>query len=543
MTTFTYLNRDGAEHRSDRMLLPDELPPAWQNGALARVMQDDRVLFDAVAQAAVQASPATVQAPASSPAIVQAPAPVQASPATTSAAGVKPVSGGFGGGGDVVDDEAKRRIEAQHASLNGAGVTVNASQQVAASGTRMMGIGYATQAQRAREHGDKLRASDAIDAIVACVEDEKRRDVVVSAADVARNLTSNGKLTVYGHRLSVNAVRGLSARCESPMSAYVLGLYERIVANVGEAKTLESVKDDGTRPSPEDLARAKSLRALAHDDRAKMADVLCYELTRAGDTRMTLRMRDAGPCDVYAALGPAYGKADAPDVLPKVRDSLPSDARATWSYDPTSTAWELRASIWTPTPVAEQAIGEAFEGWVSYRSKDNGGSRLHGGGGVTLIRCYNASVYEAKGSEVARIHRGKILDDVAAMTKGALHAIDALCTAWGRTRNAEVEIPSGVTIEQAIPGFWRSLLTDTRELAGVLPGRKVERVAQLTSAYFAERRDTSRVTRADFAQGWTRHIQSEPADVRRDAEAAIGSWLVSSTRPLRCDLPTTPAKG
>ncbi len=537
MSTFTYVNRDGAEHGADRLLLPDELPPAWQNGALARIVHDGRVLFDAAVQAAAVASPAPapVQAPASSP------APVQASPEpATSAAGVKPVSGGFGGGADVVDDEAKRRIEAQHATLNAAGVTVNAAQQVAASGTRMMGIGYATQAARAREHGDKMRASEAIDAIVACVEAEKRRDVVVSAADVARNLVSNGKLTVYGHRLSVNAVRGLSARCESPMSAYVLGLYERIVGYVTEAKAIEArpvaLREAG------DADRVTSLRALAHDDRAKMADVLCYELTRAGDTKMTLRMRDEGPCDVYAALGPAYGRADAPDVLPKVRDSLPSDARATWSYDPTSTAWELRASIWTPTPVAEQAIGEAFEGWVSYRSKDNGGGRLHGGGGVTLIRCYNASVYEALGATVARVHRGRILDDVAAMTRGALSAIDALCAAWGRTRNVEVEIPSGVTIEQAIPGFWRSLLTDTRELAGVLPGRKVERVAQLTRSYFDERRDTSRVTRADFAQGWTRHIQSEPAEVRRDAEAAIGTWLVSSTRPLRCDLPTTPAK-
>ena len=539
MSTFTYVNRDGAEHGADRLLLPDELPPAWQNGALARIMQDGRVLFDAVAQASavassapalVQASPAPVQAPASSP-----------EPAT-SAAGAKPVSGGFGGGANVVDPEAKARIEAQHATLNGAGVTVNASQQVAASGTRMMQIGYETQAARAREHGDKLRATEAIDAIVACVEAEKRRDVVVSAADVARNLTSNGKLTVYEHRLSVNAVRGLSARCESPMSAYVLGLYERIVGYVSAAKALEAVKDDGTKPSAADLDRAKTLRGQAHDDRAKMADVLRYELMRAGDTRMTLRMRDAGPVDVYAALGPAYGRADAPDVLPKVRDSLPSDARATWSYDPVSTAWELRASIWTLTPVAEQAIGEAFEGWVSYRSKDNGGGRLHGGGGVTLLRCYNASVYEALGATVARVHRGKILDDVAAMTRGALSAIDALCEAWGRTRNAEVEIPSGVTIEQAIPGFWRSLLTDTRELAGVLPGRKVERVAQLTSAYFAERRDTSRVTRADFAQGWTRHIQGEDAEVRRDAEAAIGTWLVSSKRPLRCDLPTPATK-
>jgi len=535
--TYTYTNREGAQHVADRLLMPDELPVAFANGSLVRVACDDRVLFDAdAARVAVEPAPAPVQA--SAPSVHVEPAP--------SAAGSKGVSD-FGAN-DVIDPEAKARIEAQHATLNARGVAVDASQQVAASGTRMAGIGYETQAQRAQEHAEKMRAGDAIDAIVARVESEKRRDVVVSAEDVAKNLTSNGKITVYGHKLTVNAVRGLAARCESPMSQYVLGLYERIVSNIGEAKTLDAMIADVERAAEgnEDRAkwieRAKLLRTQAHDDRAKMADVLAYELTRAGDTRMTLRMRDAGPRDVYAALGPAYGRADAPDVLPKVRDAMPRDARATWAYDPTSTAWEVRASIWTPTPVSEQAIGEAFEGWVSYRSKDNGGSRLRGGGGVTLIRCYNASVYEALGATVARVHRGKILDDVAAMTSGAMQAIDALCAAWGRTRNDVIAMPSGVSIEEAIPGFWRSLLTDTRELAGVLPGRKIERVAQLTSAYFAERRDSSRVVRADFGQAWTRAIQSEPAEIRRDAEAAIGSWLVTSTRPLRCDLPTTPTK-
>jgi len=533
--TYTYTNRDGAQHTADRLLMPEELPVAFANGALVRVACDDRVLFD-VNAARIAVEPVQVSAPVE-------PAPIQARPAP-SAAGSKGVSD-FGAN-DVIDPEAKARIEAQHATLNARGVIVDASQQVAASGTRMAGIGYETQAQREHEHGEKMRAGDAIDAIIARVESEKRRDEVVSAADVAKNLTSNGKITVYGHKLTVNAVRGLAARCESPMSQYVLGLYERIVTNIGEAKGLDTLIADVEHAAEENRAkwidRAKLLRAQAHDDRAKMADVLVYELTRAGDTRMTLRMRDAGPRDVYAALGPAYGRADAPDVLPKVRDAMPRDARATWAYDPTSTAWEVRASIWTPTPVSEQAIGEAFEGWVSYRSKDNGGSRLRGGGGVTLIRCYNASVYEALGATVARVHRGKILDDVAAMTSGAMQAIDALCAAWGRTRNDVIAMPSGVPIEVAIPGFWRSLLTDTRELAGVLPGRKIERVAQLTSAYFAERRDSSRVVRADFGQAWTRAIQSEPAEVRRDAEAAIGSWLVSSTRPLRCDLPTTPTK-
>jgi hypothetical protein len=453
-----------------------------------------------------------------------------AAPVTGAALGY---SGGLGSkGGDVHDATAAKRITAQHAALTAAGVQVDASQQVAVSGTRMAEGGYQTQAERAREHGEKLPVRACIDAIVAEVQAERRRDVVVSARDAARNLTCNGKIKIFDRVITPQAIRGLALRCDSPMTSYVMGLYERIVTDVRQSRVLGAPE----RPA-KDHAEARALVERAHADRAKIGEILAHELNRAGDdVKIKLRMRDAGPCDIFAALSPSYGRADAPDVLPEVRGAMPADARATWAYDPSSTSWEVRAAIWTPTPVEEQAIGEAFEGWVSYRSRDNGTGRLHGGGGVTLIRCYNASVYEAEGASVARAHRSRILINVGAMARDAMHAIHALCEAWGVARETVVEVPQKVTIEQAIPGFWRALLADRRQLAGTLPGRTADRVDQLTRAYFAERRDPNRVTRADFAQGWTRAIQDEPAEVRRDAEAAIGTWLVDTRRPMRCDL-------
>lgn len=86
----------------------------------------------------------------------------------------------------------------------------------------------------------------------------------------------------------------------------------------------------------------------------------------------------------------------------------------------------------------------------------------------------------------------------------------------------------------AIPGFWRALLTDrTSDLAGVLPGRTAQHVDGLTSAFWGERRETGYLSRADFAQGWTRYIQDQPNAVRREAEQAVGSWMVNDSRPLR----------
>lgn len=425
--------------------------------------------------------------------------------------------------GDLVhDDEGKKRIEAQHSALRAAGVAVNAEEQLYATGTRMADVGYATQTQRKIDHDAMRPVQETAHALIRAVRAEDRHDQVVTAREIADSLHVNGSISCLGgHVLSEHAIRGLSARLESPMLGYVLGLRDRMVTR---------------KASGADVAEIKK----ANDaDRANMADVLRHELMSAPGETVKLRMRtrgNNGKPDVYAVVSEGYTPADAPEAIGQIVDSLPSDARGSFAYDVVSTSWELRASVWTPTPVAEQAVGEAFEGYVSFRSKDNGTSRFNGGGGVTLLRCLNASTYTANGTSVSRVHRGRVLYDISAMLKGAMSAIDALCAAWGRNRAEEIAFPERVTIEDAIPGFWAYCLKDRRsELAGVLPGKTREHVDGLTCAFFQERREPARLVRSDLAQGWTRYIQDQPTDIRRDAEAAIGDWLVAR-KPIRCEL-------
>ena len=280
-------------------------------------------------------------------------------------------------------------------------------------------------------------------------------------------------------------------------------------------------------------------------DRAAIAEVLRHECRQAAGERVRLRMRErghAGKPDCYAVLGEGYSPADAPEALAQVVRQLPDDARASVSYDCDSTTWELRASVWTTTPVAEQAVGEAFEGYVSFQSRDNGTSKFRGGGGVMLLRCLNASTYSADDSAIARVHRGRVLYDVSRMVARSLKAIDTLTAAWGVNRTAAIAVPTvdkqekRITLEDAIPGFYMYMLRAKQtELAGVLSGRTVEHAANLTRAYFDERRDPAQLTRADLAQGWTRYIQDQPTDIRRDGELAIGDWLVNQ-REVKCDL-------
>ena len=132
------------------------------------------------------------------------------------------------------------------------------------------------------------------------------------------------------------------------------------------------------------------------------------------------------------------------------------------------------------------------------------------------------------------MHRGRAIFDVQKMMKTALHSINSLSEAWGNNRKLVVEPPSTLTIEQFMPGFYRSMLNQ-KELVGILPGRKENHVVGLTRAYHNERRDKEQVVRSDLANGFTKYIQSQPSDIQREAERGIGQWLVNKPK-LTCSL-------
>lgn len=411
------------------------------------------------------------------------------------------------GGELVVDDEAKARIEAQHASLNGSGaVSVSAGSQFYATGTRMADVGYQNQQARAEEHASKLPLAECARQLADRVRAEKRRDIKCTAGKLAQQLEANGRVKAFGFGMSEQAIRGLLSRLESPALGYVLGLRDRIVRELGEEK-------------PD--------RGAVERDKARLADTLRHECDRNPDVELALRTRE-GVGDCFAVVSPSYVPADAPEVLEQLVKQLPPDARATYSYDPRSTTWELRASVWTPTPVHEQAVGEPFEGYVSLSSRDNGTRSFRGGGGIILLACLNAGTYATDAAGVVRRHQGGILVDLEKLLKKSAAAIDALVEAWGQAREEVVDVSEGIKIEDAIPDFYTSMLLDRKsELVGVLPGRTKEHVKGLSEAYFSERRDRDRVVVSDIAQGWTRYIQGQQPDVRREAEAAIGRWLVN----------------
>jgi hypothetical protein len=415
----------------------------------------------------------------------------------------------------VVDESAKTRIEAIHEALTANGVQVNASEQLYATGTRMAREGYSTQESRKVKHDRSMPLRDAGEALCQAVRDEQREDIFLSAREAADSIETNGQITLAGKALTETAIRGLLTKIDSPAMTYVIGVGRRIL-------------DEAGNEAPDYAAMLQ--------DRAKIAEVLQYELRRRGDVELKLRTR-ANPGDIYAVVTPSYVDADAPKLVPSIVEAFSSDAKGTWRYDPATTSWELQASVWTPTTVQEQAVGEPFRGYGSFQSRDNGTGRFRGGGGVEMLRCLNASVYLAKSAKVSRVHRGTILEDISLVVDAAAKSIETLIKIWADSRLQVVALPAPedrpTPIEVAIPGFWRALLTDRRsELQGVLTGKVETHVSNLSAAYFDERRDKSQIVRSDFGQGWTRYIQDLSAPTQRDGEIAISQWL-ANRRPMR----------
>jgi len=427
-----------------------------------------------------------------------------------------------------INPEAQARIQAQHDKLNAAGYAVGRDKQFFDTGTQMLTEGYENQRSRQAEHQRKLPVQEAAHAMIRQIRAEQRQDVDVSCGDLLDVMAMNGKLTVQGYAMGEQAIRGLLGRIESPALRYVMGLRDRIA----KAKRLIEEPEEEPEHSPTEL------RGFIAADKSALLDVMQRELRRHADVPIKLRLRD-GLKDCYAVVSPSYGVADAPQVLAEVVDALPKDAKGSYSYDPTTTSWELRASIWTPTPVAKQAVGEPFEGYAAYRSRDNGTGGLGGGGGIVCIRCWNATVYVVEDGFAYRIHRANVMDDLSKLTAQALKAIDTLADAWGTARADAVDCrifdaeKHLIPIEEAIPGFYRHMLTARRgELVGVLPGRTDKHAAGLKAMYFDQRRNETTVVRADLAQGWTRYIQDQPTPVRREAEAAIANWMIRQ-EPVR----------
>ncbi len=284
------------------------------------------------------------------------------------------------------------------------------------------------------------------------------------------------------------------------------------------------------------IAKYDEVARMIEGDRRELSNCLRHELNRFPDVKLKMRVRENPALkDIFAILSPSYTIADAPMITPELlKSGIPDDAKGSWDYDAETTAWNIEIATWTLTATLEQAIGEPISGMISFSGKDNGTGRLNGFGGILIIQCLNASLYSAGEVEVSRVHRGRVLFDAQKMLRAALHSINTLSEAWGNNRKIVVEPPINFDSKKFMDGCWRALL-NKGELSGVLVGRKENHIPVLSRCFEQERRDRDKLIRSDFAQTFSKHLQSQPNDIQREGELAIGNWLAKPTKMV-CDL-------
>jgi hypothetical protein len=401
-------------------------------------------------------------------------------------------------------------------------------RDIGARDVRVTGVTYADQSTYSRDKLDRKRAAretqplaDAAHALVSTIEAEHRTDVALSAGELAASLTVNGKIHVNGKALTEQAIRGLSARLDSPMLGFILGVRDRMCEVNGKAHRARAAGDE---------VAALAYLAQSRADRETIAETIVRECRRAPDTALVMRTRNGGNNDVFAVVSPSYVPADAPSIVPGLLDGLPSDATGSWRYDAASTSWELRANVWTPNDTETLCVGEPFSAYASLRGRDNGTGRVGGAGGIEMLSCLNSMVYMQELARASRVHRGRVHVGMSAMVKAAQSSIGILCRAWGKARESVIVMSEKERLEGDT--FLAGLFTQAikRDMPGILVGRTSDHATALVKAYHQERRDPVQLVRSDMAQAWTRYIQTQPGAIRQDAEQAVGSWIVEGAR-------------
>lgn len=315
--------------------------------------------------------------------------------------------------GTSIDPVGKARIEAAEEAMRSTGLAPSATWF--AAGTDMLECGEQVFHAEVRKVTDMLPAEVALDAAIAFIASQKRRDCVI---DDLGDLTYRDGCLVRadGHkaRLSTHALTQLFRRYPevkwSDRWATAMSESARDAAiNDGIDRWKQMVKDNVVAP------RASMLRVMtAKDDRI-----------------------------IYAVVGPTYPArlSDADAILAVVKGKVQGmGARAEIVIDPNTSRLVGRVA-WADTTIVNPKVGDIFNATITFTSRDDAGGRFRGNAGVIRVRCINCSLSETSFGEGDAIHRSaKAVLDAAGRVVANTDKIQPLLRLWGYLRGSECAV-------------------------------------------------------------------------------------------------------
>jgi hypothetical protein len=187
---------------------------------------------------------------------------------------------------------------------------------------------------------------------------------------------------------------------------------------------------------------------------------------------------ETGTRELFAALSSKYAVLDGHDLVNRMAERLPAQARAELKYEPISTRLQFSASLHNPYAAGgdEVAVGRMHQVGIRLRTADHGRESIRIRAFVERIRCINCTLVPATWSKVSRRHvgdAGAIYDAAQALFEQAGSVMEAFDEHWSAAAavQAFAEVEGSASARLAfealvrrkiveVPGVERATLVD-----------------------------------------------------------------------------------
>jgi len=420
-----------------------------------------------------------------------------------------------------ISAEGAERAKADEVAAKAAGFAVQPPIYTIGSLVNSIGV---ENFRSSREDYEALpNVSDACTKLIGLVAGERRKDVVVDAADL--QMLEDGRLTRGGGALMVSerALSGLANFVTPGGAAYLKAcptdlralnvnhwLERAVVEDARATKQLVGEWEDegcnGPQPGPVMRLREITLRTRTNTNRR----------------------------EVFAVVGPRYGAHDVDAIAEQVMQApaIPKGAKCEIVYD----GYKARMDVLFHSNVQPERVvaGEIFKAGILVKTADDGSGSIQISAQVWRNLCLNLIIVDhAREMTMRRRHFGEgIADAVERGIANAMTKVKYFADAWSEAR--ETNVVEQYEAESMEDIFRRLVATKTVHVPGVRPEAMF---ASLVSAW--EKEPGTDVTSVVNAVTRTAHEANLPHWEAVEEMERLGGQLLFAKR---WDLAVTPAE-
>jgi hypothetical protein len=361
------------------------------------------------------------------------------------------------------------------------------------------------------EH-DAKPGKEALDKLIELVGAEDRKDHITKVPDI--KMLDNGRVTRGGKALPITerALSGVGTHITPGGAGYLKACPTTLRAHNVNHWTREGFRED---------VRATEKAMTAWDEGGRVGPQPAPIMVPKEVTLRTRINHAAKEREVFAVVGPRYGKHDIDDIAAQIMASpaIPADAKYDVIYD----GYKARIDILFHTDIQpEKAVaGEIFKAGLLIKTADDGSGSIQISAQVWRNLCLNLIIIDhAKDLVTRRKHFGSGIEaDVEAGLATAMGKVKHFADKWSEATMEKVLEKYGVHDVEAV--FRGLVFNKVVHVSGVKPEDMFERLMRAYQAEPGYGKDAivNAVTRAAHTEEWNRWTDVE--DMERTGGALL----------------------